>query len=74
MDGDDLEVFEACATGPAIAYDPQALPPGCTLVPDGNGYIAADFNTDQDVDQSDFGLFQRCYSGPHNPADPACLN
>ncbi len=27
-----------------------------------------------DVDQSDFGIFQRCYSGEDVPADPACAN
>jgi len=75
VDAEDLDVFEACATGPAIPYNPAALPepePGCTLTPDGNGRIAADFDEDSDVDQSDFGMFQRCYSGEGNPADPAC--
>ncbi len=35
----------------------------------------ADADPDGDVDQSDFGIFQRCYSGPIHegpPADPAC--
>ena len=30
-----------------------------------NGRIAADFDADNDVDQSDFGVFQRCWSGPN---------
>jgi hypothetical protein len=77
VDGDDLSVFEACATGPAIPYNQAELPepePGCTLTPDGNGKIAADFDEDGDVDQSDFGAFQRCYSDEGNSADPGCAD
>jgi len=77
VDGDDLTVFEACATGPAIPYNLAELPesdPGCTLTPDGNGHIAADFDEDNDVDQSDFGSFQRCYSGAGSTADSACAD
>ncbi len=33
---------------------------------------SADLDGDSDVDQADFGLFQRCYSGENNPANPAC--
>lgn len=36
--------------------------------------IPGDFDTDGDVDQSDFGIFQRCYSGENNPADPGCAD
>jgi len=77
VDGDDLAVFESCATGPAVPYNPAELPepePGCTLAPDTNGHIAADFDEDDDVDQSDFGAFQRCYSGEGNPAEAHCGN
>jgi len=77
VDSDDLAAFKACATGPAIPYNPAALPepePGCTLAPDANGHIAADFDEDNDVDQSDFGSFQRCYSGEGNLADPHCAD
>ena len=45
VDADDVDTFEACATGSAIAYNAATLPdlsPGCTLTPDGNGRIAAD--------------------------------
>jgi hypothetical protein len=49
------------------------LPPSCTLVPSG-GIIAADFDNDNDVDQNDFAIFQRCYSGMDNPADPNCAS
>lgn len=31
-----------------------------------------DFDDDNDVDMTDFGVFQRCYSGANNPADPDC--
>ena len=76
VDADDLETFEACATGPGIPYNAATLPalsPGCTLTPDGNGRIAADANQDGDVDADDFGVFQRCWSGSL-PADPNCAN
>lgn len=66
----DLAVFLACVTGPAIPYDPQHLPIGCMLIPDLEGKIAVDFDRDGDADQVDFGLFQRCYSGSRKPADP----
>jgi hypothetical protein len=74
VDTQDLAIFEACASGPAIPYNPAALPPGCTLTPDGSEHIAADFNGDGSVDQSDFGIFQRCYGGPGKAADPNCAN
>ncbi len=57
VDVQDLLIFEACFTGPEIAYDPQDLPEGCTVTPK-NGLIAPDMNSDGDVDQLDFGLFQ----------------
>lgn len=75
VDADDLAIFEACATGPAVPYTPASLPepaPGCTLTADGDNHIAADFDDDGDVDQSDFGIVQRCYSGGGAPADPNC--
>ncbi|NLF17472.1 MAG: hypothetical protein GX595_09460, partial [Lentisphaerae bacterium] len=50
VDADDLDEFAACALGPAI---PQTDP------------ACADkrLDADDDVDQDDFGIFQRCYSG-----------
>lgn len=64
-DGDvditDLEYFVGCARGPAIPI---------TLHSCGN----ADFDDDQDVDQGDFSLLQRCWSGTGNPAYPSCLD
>jgi hypothetical protein len=75
VDTEDLAVFLSCATGPAIPYAASALPaqpPGCPLMPDENGKIVADVDSDGDVDQDDFGLLQRCWSGPDAPADPAC--
>lgn len=77
-DGDvdiaDFEAFVACETGPDLLYDPGDLPepaPGCTQVPDFENRIAADLDRDGDVDQRDFGIFQRCYSGSM-PGDPGC--
>ena len=64
IDGDDLSIFLGCATGPVVAYDPDALPPGCSLVPDGEQKIPADVDRDGDVDQDDFGVLQRCRTGP----------
>jgi len=61
VDADDLEHFEACASGPVI---PQT-DPACQDVR---------LDSDDDVDQSDFGLFQRCYSGEGIAGNPACLN
>jgi len=59
VDEDDLAVFAACRSGPAI---PQ-LDPACA---------AARLDDDDDVDLDDFGLFQRCVTGMNIPSDPAC--
>ncbi|MBP7936287.1 MAG: hypothetical protein KA354_16735 [Phycisphaerae bacterium] len=60
VDRDDFNFFFApCFSGPAIAPGPSCSP--------------YDFDADQDVDQADFGLFQRCFSGADAPADPDCL-
>jgi hypothetical protein len=55
----DMTIFDHCFTGPQVLYNPQSLPPGCSLTPDGNGKIPADFDRDGDVDHDDFGSFQR---------------
>ncbi len=73
-DQNDFDAFLACATGPGVPYDPQQLPPACTLTPDPGGIIAADFDRDGDVDQADFGAFQRCYGGPWIPAARGCAD
>lgn len=65
----DLDIFLACATGPAGPYTPTS----CPLIPDGQGHVAADLDQDADVDQDDFGIFQRCYSGAL-PGDPGCAD
>jgi hypothetical protein len=74
VDEDDFLIFRVCATGPAVPYPAEALPAGCTLIPDADGLIAADFDSDGDVDHDDFGIFQRCYSGPNRPGNPACAD
>ena len=58
LDGNDVEHFLACVSGPALP-----VVPGC---------IGRDFDNDGDVDQSDFGFLQRCYSGPQILVDPGC--
>ncbi|MHC4443703.1 MAG: hypothetical protein ACYTF1_01240 [Planctomycetota bacterium] len=58
VDYGDYELFEACASGPAIPLDP-----GCE---------DKDFDSDNDVDQSDFGIFQRCFGGPDILGDLSC--
>ncbi len=58
VDPDDFDLFEVCASGPAVL--PAA---GCE---------ARDFDEDRDVDQSDFSVFQRCYSGAGALVDPDC--
>lgn len=56
----DLEHFVACACGPAI----RQADPACQ---------DARLDGDEDVDQEDFAVFQRCWSGVL-PADAACMN
>jgi len=74
VDLDDFARFQACVTGPAIPYNPAALPPGCVMPLDANNQIAADADRDGDLDQADFGVFQRCYSGPGKLPDTQCTN
>lgn len=59
VDNEDLPYFEACASGPGIQ---RAQTPEC-----------ADFDrdNDNDVDQSDFGAFQRCL-GANKDASSEC--
>src|SRR5207249_3701471 len=45
VDSDDLTTFKSCANRSALPYKP-----GCTLTPDGSGYVAADFDRDFDAD------------------------
>jgi hypothetical protein len=71
VDSTDLEILQACVTGPEIAYAGDNLPSGCTVAKDNQAIIAADFDGDGDVDQVDFGVFQRCFSGDKMP-DPTC--
>jgi hypothetical protein len=69
---DDLDIFLACMTGPAIDYA-GGVPADCTLTING-GLIPADLDRDGDVDQDDFGMVQRCLSGENQPADPHCAD
>jgi hypothetical protein len=53
---------------------PNVVVSGAFTVTASTADVAADLDHDGDVDQSDFGIFQRCYSGEGNPADPNCAN
>ncbi len=59
VDGDDLTLFQACATGAGVAP-----PAGCER---------SDFDRDGDVDQDDFGLWQRCALGSDVLLDFSCV-
>jgi hypothetical protein len=55
-DGDGVgDACDSCPEGPAPGLPVDAH--GCSIVP-------GDFNSDGDVDQSDFGHFQECVTGP----------
>lgn len=74
VDADDLAIFEACATGPGIPYDPENLPPGCDTHVSLAGILAADLDRDGDADQTDLGLIQGCMTDPDEPFDPHCAD
>jgi hypothetical protein len=57
--GNDLDIFSSCFSGPTIPHSVASLCP--TL----------DFDGDIDVDQDDFGVFQRCLNGGW-PVNAAC--
>jgi hypothetical protein len=59
VDVNDVGVFADCATGPHVLYDIQNLPAACTLSPDEEDLLPADFDADGDVDQADFSVLQR---------------
>ncbi len=73
VDEADLTAFAACATRAAVPYDPQNLPPGCTLTADPSGKLPVDFDADGDLDPNDFAVMQRCYGG-QTPANPHCTD
>ncbi|MBI4579101.1 MAG: hypothetical protein HY718_05320, partial [Planctomycetes bacterium] len=51
--------FPPCTTGPSITCNVTGLLAARLLPADGNGLIAADFDSDFDVDAADFASFQR---------------
>lgn len=63
VDADDYGEFEACASGPAVPYDPAAT------TTHGNLCSMFDADDDGDIDQSDFGRWEVCYSGEGNMSD-----
>jgi hypothetical protein len=62
VDLDDLEVFAACALGPAVEHHTDPI---CQQ---------ADVDSDGDIDQDDYSAFQRCFSGANKLADPDCAS
>jgi len=60
----ERHLFEGCAAGPAVSYDPQNLPENWPLSPDSNGIIAPDFDRDRDIDLRDFAIFENSMIGP----------
>lgn len=59
VDGDDVLAFVGCFTGPTI----QTIAGQCGDM---------DFDEDDDIDQLDFGVLQRCFSGTGIPFDTGC--
>ncbi len=64
VDPADLDILRACRTGPALPYNPAALPAGCALTPDPQNRIAPDLDADGDVDQDDFAILQVNLAAP----------
>lgn len=63
-DGDGVaDPLDKCpGTIAGVSVDAEGCPPP----------VPGDLDRDGDVDQTDFGIFQRCQSGPNVPADPNC--
>lgn len=59
---DSIDLCEA--TIPTVLVDPVGCPPELPL----------DLDRDGDADLADLAITQRCWSGPGNPIDSACLN
>lgn len=57
VDYEDLTRFLQCVTGPGVAVTPECVD---TLL-----------DSDGDLDQTDFGIFQQCWTGGA-PSDPFC--
>lgn len=58
VDAGDLLLFVDCAAGPMLP-----IPEGCTTF---------NLDGDNDIDQDDFGIFQRCFSGDGNVPNSTC--
>ncbi len=72
VDGEDVETFHSCGTGPGIPYGPDVVPSACPLTFDPDTFLAADFDKDRDIDQADFATFQRCVSGQGVEPESGC--
>ena len=60
-DSADLAFFNGCVSGPSV---PLSGPETCGQT---------DLDDDGDTDQSDFGLLQRCFTGPNDPPQADCI-
>jgi hypothetical protein len=71
-DVSELPIGEYAATITVTSHDALNSPQAITLYLTMEA-VPPDLDGDGDVDQSDFGLLQACYSGPGVPVtDPAC--
>lgn len=59
VNGHDVDIFRACATGPGVLCASTALPEGCGLAPDEHGRIPVDLDANGAIDMADFALLQR---------------
>lgn len=65
-DGDSDGVGDSCDSCPGTPLGVKVDFVGCPAP------VPGDLDRDGDVDQTDFGIFQRCWSGPNIPANPEC--
>lgn len=61
VDSFDVSHLTACLSGPQV----EQVVPACQT---------ADLDQDGDIDQDDFGIVQRCYTGENSPADSNCAD
>lgn len=67
-DEDDDGIGNACDHCPGTTSGVPIDAVGCRLP------VRGDFDDDGDVDQTDFGLFQQCFSGTGNPVASECAS